>query len=352
MLKLWDRANRFIQQESGMFAGKDEVKLLFPAEKIFRVYTPATGVEFYEGRDFEYLPEKTCLKLLPSSRIPYFSPEKLHPNEDVPCFPHPEARAVKGAVDGSRLLFDNRSYFAENQIVIDYRAEYVDFDPELPAQLEKLPLFRKKLAAPNSDIRLTLIGDSISEGFNATSFTHSEPFAPAYIDQVVRYLTDRYRVDIQHFNRSVEGVGCLYALQNFEQWVHDSPDLLIISFGMNDYGRRNAPEYKDNLRKIIAKMREYSPACEVVLVDTMTGNPNWTPTLPGIDVEYSAKLHEIVDPADNSIAVADVQKVWKMLLERKDFYDLSGNGVNHPNDYGHRVYASVLIQLLSGVNMF
>ena len=34
MLKLWDRPNCFVQQESGMFAGKKEVKLLFPATKI------------------------------------------------------------------------------------------------------------------------------------------------------------------------------------------------------------------------------------------------------------------------------------------------------------------------------
>ena len=54
----------------------------------------------------------------------------------------------------------------------------------------------------------------------------------------------------------------------------------------------------------------------------------------------------------SGVALADVQKVWKKLLERKDFYDLSGNGVNHPNDYGHRVYASVIFQLLSGIDMF
>jgi hypothetical protein len=34
------------------------------------------------------------------------------------------------------------------------------------------------------------------------------------------------------------------------------------------------------------------------------------------------------------------------LLKRKSFYDLTGNGVNHPNDFGHCVYAQTLLALL------
>lgn len=34
------------------------------------------------------------------------------------------------------------------------------------------------------------------------------------------------------------------------------------------------------------------------------------------------------------------------LLRRKRYLDLSGNGLNHPNDFGHRLYAQVLLHLL------
>lgn len=33
-------------------------------------------------------------------------------------------------------------------------------------------------------------------------------------------------------------------------------------------------------------------------------------------------------------------------MKAKNFLDLTGNGVNHPNDFGHRVYARVLSALL------
>ena len=38
--------------------------------------------------------------------------------------------------------------------------------------------------------------------------------------------------------------------------------------------------------------------------------------------------------------------VWADLLARKSWHDLTGNGVNHPNDFGHRLYAQVILALL------
>jgi len=35
------------------------------------------------------------------------------------------------------------------------------------------------------------------------------------------------------------------------------------------------------------------------------------------------------------------------LLERKSVYDLTGNGINHPNDFGHRVYAQTILDQLN-----
>ena len=352
MLKLWDRRNRFISQESGMFAGKDFVRLLFRAEALFRVFNPVSGEEFTAGRDFEYLPETASLRRIPGGRIPFLPPEALRPGEDIPCHPHPEARAVTGAVDGGRLLFDNRNFFAEHQISVDYRAEAIDLDPALPAQAEKLPAFRKKLSVPWSKLRITLLGDSISEGFNATAFTRGEPFAPSYIDRTVRFLADRFQVEITRFNRAVEGTGCAFALKHPQLWKDDSPDLLIIAYGMNEFTNSTPEKFVDSEARLIDMARKHAPDCEVVLVTPMTGNPLWKPTVPGPDAAFAAAMREFAASAGDGVALADVQKVWKMLLERKDFYDLSGNGVNHPNDYGHRVYASVLAQLLSGVPLF
>ena len=38
--------------------------------------------------------------------------------------------------------------------------------------------------------------------------------------------------------------------------------------------------------------------------------------------------------------------VWGEMFKRKSFHDLTGNGINHPNDFGHRLYAQVILALL------
>jgi hypothetical protein len=59
--------------------------------------------------------------------------------------------------------------------------------------------------------------------------------------------------------------------------------------------------------------------------------------------QYRDALAELVAPG---VALADLTSIWGELLKRKSFYDLTGNGVNHPNDFGHCVYAETLLALL------
>jgi hypothetical protein len=44
--------------------------------------------------------------------------------------------------------------------------------------------------------------------------------------------------------------------------------------------------------------------------------------------------------------MADMTDLWAELLKHKPYWDLTGNGVNHPNDFGHRIYAQALSALL------
>ena len=45
--------------------------------------------------------------------------------------------------------------------------------------------------------------------------------------------------------------------------------------------------------------------------------------------------------------LADLTAVWSEMLKRKKDWDLTVNGVNHPNDFGHRVYAQVICELMT-----
>ena len=48
------------------------------------------------------------------------------------------------------------------------------------------------------------------------------------------------------------------------------------------------------------------------------------------------------------IALADMTSIWTEIVARKKYLDLTGNGLNHPNDFGHRLYAGVILATIGG----
>ena len=195
---------------------------------------------------------------------------------------------------------------------------------------------------------MTLIGDSISEGYNATKFVGVAPFSPPYIEQVCSELSRKFSAEVVPTNRALASTGIQHADRIADKWCGDRPDLLVIAYGMNNFSGTPAADFIAMLRDIIAKCRSASPETEFLVLTFMTGHPQWRQTVPGPDAVYALEMRKFVAGQGPDTALADVQSVWRKFLERKSFYDLTGNGVNHPNDYGHRIYASVLLEVLSG----
>ncbi len=345
MERLWK--NNDICRESGMFAGKKRINLMFPAQNITSVTAHVSGEVFLPGRDFCHEPGDDFITRPESSKIPYLPESALHPVENLRLYPDPAANAVAGGIDGGNLLFDNRDFFALNQVDICYTAAAVDFSTGSDFQSDRLPRFRRKLAR-REPLKITLIGDSISYGLNATEVIDSPPFAPCYIEQVAAGLGP----NITLCNRAVSGTGIQNAVDVETEYSGDSPDLLIIAYGMNNFAGMPVEKFIGKLQELISGCRKINPHTEYVVVTSMSGHPGWKPTPPGPDREYADGLRNFTAAQESYVALADVHKVWSKFLERKDFYDLTGNGVNHPNDYGHRIYASVILELLTGENFF
>src|SRR6185312_13751448 len=98
-----------------------------------------------------------------------------------------------------------------------------------------------------------------------------------------------------------------------------------------------------NTEKMIALIRAKLPETEFILVASMLGNRDWIALKTELFPEYLAALKKLSGPG---IAVADVTSIWTEFIRLKKDWDQTGNGVNHPNDFGHRVYAQVLSALL------
>ena len=144
-------------------------------------------------------------------------------------------------------------------------------------------------------------------------------------------------------NLAVGGTDTGWGLTQIDKVVEAQPHLVILAFGMNDSGGRSPQSYQETTKSMIAKIREKLPECEFILVASMLGNRDWTRLKHEVFPQYRDGLKELVAPG---VALADLTSIWTGFLELKQDWDQTGNGVNHPNDFGHRVYAQVITTLL------
>jgi hypothetical protein len=77
----------------------------------------------------------------------------------------------------------------------------------------------------------------------------------------------------------------------------------------------------------------------------MWGNPDWAHTPVDQFAPHRDALASLVAPR---VALADLTTLWGEMRGRKSNADLTGNGVNHPNDFGNRVYAAAILDQLVG----
>jgi len=188
-----------------------------------------------------------------------------------------------------------------------------------------------------------LLGDSISTGCNASGWAGVAPYQPPYQDLLVQHLQAWSTGPVKLTNLAVGGTSTPWGITKVSEVTAAKPDLVLLAFGMNDSSGRPAAEYGANIAAMIAQIREGAPEAEFVLIATMRGNADWVALKQELFGEYRDVLQGLTGPG---IVLADLTSLWTEFLKRKRDSDLTGNGVNHPNDFGHRVYAQVLASLL------
>ena len=65
--------------------------------------------------------------------------------------------------------------------------------------------------------------------------------------------------------------------------------------------------------------------------------------LYGNQIKFAEKLLEL---ETEGVVVANMTRLHQDLLKRKNYADMTGNNINHPNDYLARVYAQVLLKTM------
>ena len=324
----------FVRERDG---DPPQASLLFPPTRILSVKS-ASGLVVYEaGRDYAWSPGERTIALPAGSRIPFKTRAELYPPKGAP-------QSIEGRRGESGSLFFSEGHvFHDLQAAVTYTHDerWNGYVPKFAGEMLPHSIGKLKVRLP---FTLALFGDSISEGYNASGFTGAPPFQPPYGTLLVLALEAEYRTTVRFVNHSLAGKTTEWGLENIGNIIADSPDLVVIAFGMNDASAGMAPEtFAGNVRRMINEVRKSRPECEFILVAAMTGNPEWTYSSPDL---YPAYRDALADICGKGVVLADLTSVWTNFLRRKRFLDFTGNGVNHPNDFGHRLYAEVLMGLL------
>lgn len=318
--------------------GEARASLLFPPLKVLKVQTSAGDVTYEEGRDYVWKPESREIVLPAGSRIASRTPQELRR-------PAKSQKYTLTHRDGNgEIFFGSALEYHALQTCVTYTHAPDLWKGPVPKFAEKqLPWTIRKLR-DKQPLTVVLLGDSISSGCNASGWAKGAPYQPPFQDLLQQYLEAHYQTKVMLKNPSLGGSDTRWALTMGEKVAEAKPDLVILAFGMNDSSGRPAAEYRDNLDKLMQKIREQLPQCEFILIAPMLGNKDWIALKQELFPQYRDGLAKLAER--EGVALADMTSVWTEFFKHKRDWDLTGNGVNHPNDFGHRVYAQVLSALL------
>jgi lysophospholipase L1-like esterase len=335
-----------MQGESVLFikdtpADRPRAAILFPPTKILSVCSSSGQIRYAEGRDYVWKPGTTEIMLPAGSRIPFQSPQGLR----RPLKSQPFALTHR---DGKgEILFGGGHEYHDMQTVVTYEHAADAWRGPVPTFAGRdLPHTLAKLEN-KQPLAISLLGDSISTGCNASGWANAvPPFQPPYQNLLVMNLEAVYGGKVTLKNEAVGGTGTEWGVATIGKVAAVEPDLVILAFGMNDCpGGVTPARYRANLKAMMDAVRQKKPTAEFILVATMLGNTDWTALYNHRElfVQYRDALASL---CGRGIVLADMTSVWAELFKHKKNWDMTGNGVNHPNDFGHRIYAQVLSTLL------
>ncbi len=324
----------FIRNEQ---TGEARASVLFPIRKVLAVRNSVGDVTFEQGKDYLWNANSREIVLPAGSRIVSQTPQQLRR-------PAKSQKYQLTHRDGNgEIFFAGRLEYAEMQTLITYSHEpslwkspHPKFNPvQLPQTVARL--------TNRQPLTIVTLGDSISTGANASAIYEAAPYQPGYPELVRRELAERFGSAVVMKNLSVGGTDTGWGLTQIDKVIEAEPNLVILAFGMNDSAGRSVESYQKTTRSMIENIRKKLPECEIILVASMLGNRDWVTLNHDVFPQYRDALAELIEPG---IALADLTSIWTEFLNRKKDWDQTGNGVNHPNDFGHRVYAQVITTLL------
>lgn len=318
---------------------KPFAQLLFPAEEILSIKDIYLEKEY--NIEEEWIINGRKLILSNDSEIPYLKDsELLFRDEKI-------GKSLPSKKEGYFVLFGEGQLFPSYQLAVTYIPDRSGCSYSFPETMEsknKMSLQKTTTKLKKGQpLKIVFYGNSIEVGGNSSGFKGVKPYMPNWTQLVVYNLRRRFSSNISYKNQSVGGKTAQWGLENAAALVaSENPDLVVIAFGMND-GTHKIPvsDFICQIKGIMKTTHQKNPECEFILVTPILANP--LAIHSQIQEDYRYPLWEL---SDKQVAIADITVWHKWLLQYKSYQDMTGNNINHPNDYLARWYAHIVSEIL------
>lgn len=354
---IWEEPVCFYEDAQGVIKGG---KLLYAPDMVTRIINHDATLVYEEHRDYEVT--KEGIRLVEGSRIPVLQRENFM--EDFTGESDVEWQCLPGKEQYVRIFPE----ICEFQVLVTYEASSETWCGPVPEkQGAKLVNTYRKLEK-GEPFHIVFYGDSITAGWEASGADelavdmyslapnriHFDryPHMPVWAQLVTEQLRRKYpAATITKDNLSAGGSTAQWGLEHVNELFDrvSVPDLVFIGFGMNCMWDK--PEvFLDSIRGIRNELRKRNPACEFVLYPAMVANPEMEVYQHDNMRDYEIALEEFGSDLPG-VVTAPVNSMFRELVNRgKEYYEISGNAVNHPNDFSIRLYAQTIWETMCRIS--
>ncbi len=360
---IWQTTEMY--DEGGVVVGETgEIRLLRkPVKNSVTVRSVHFEETYQEGID--YVVDGNVIRRIASGNLPYFKYEEYYfdePYNGSPLLANPSNADMD--YEGQKYLYYSEgSAGVKNYVMITYKTTeaYTKFTPQGDPAAQN---FINKLKTDKKGT-IMFYGDSITAGCCASSTPFGgveNPYLPTWSELVCEWLSKNYNADVTRLNKAQGGWTTKQGMDNFvggENRVGpylEQIDLLVIAFGANDPVLSDEV-YRSQIKTMMDLYLDVNPDGSILLVSPFVFNQqttNWYINqyrFEGLLEQNKAEYAQ--NGISSKVSVAKVYSFFKGICETgKRSRDYLGNNINHPNDFGVRIYAQVVLKTLCGDEFF
>ena len=326
--------------ETVLFMGTgDAAPLMYKADEILSVTSFDLKTEYEQGVDWTFDAAAHTIRPTANTRMPYYTEAEWYPES---------GRFACNVPGKAYVFFSEGSVISLHQVCVTYRHSD-SWDGPVPRDDSAAFAPMLEEFAVRQGGKTLFYGDSITTAANSSGMIGFEPYIPGWPKQVHDGIVEATgNAGLEYVNTAVGGKNTQWGLDNIQSRVIDyAPDFVLIAFGMND--SLSAADYSAKHEAMVNAVHTALPNATVMLVPPMVPNLETTSLASRgtLFPQYEQALYALADKFRAAgfarIGCANVNTMHAAVLARKRFRDMTGNNINHCNDFSARIYRDTIL---------